>query len=123
MQDPFGNEFCLVRVLTRAEREALDAAAKHGPAADAYWRTVARDARRINERDGDAHGLPTPVRVIRTRSSGRRAIRYPSRSPPRRRIHRYDQHGSRGCDLAQGRKLPIASIFRVDQLNPILPAV
>ena len=28
MQDPFGNEFCLVRVLTRAERAALDAAAE-----------------------------------------------------------------------------------------------
>ena len=48
MQDPFGNEFCLVRELTRAERTALDAAAEHGPAADAHWRAVARDARRIN---------------------------------------------------------------------------
>jgi predicted enzyme related to lactoylglutathione lyase len=45
MQDPFGNEFCLVRELTRAERRALDAAAEHGPAADAHWRAVARGAR------------------------------------------------------------------------------
>jgi predicted enzyme related to lactoylglutathione lyase len=48
MQDPFGNEFCLVRELTRAERRALAAAAEHGPAADAHWRTVARGAHRIN---------------------------------------------------------------------------
>jgi hypothetical protein len=41
MQDPFGNEFCLVRVLNRAERAALDAAAEHGPADDAHWRAVA----------------------------------------------------------------------------------
>ena len=47
MQDPFGNEFCLVRELTRAERRALDAAAEHGPAADDHWRAVARGARRI----------------------------------------------------------------------------
>ena len=46
MQDPFGNEFCLVRELTRPEREALAAAAEHGPAEDAHWRTVAREARR-----------------------------------------------------------------------------
>ena len=44
MQDPFGNEFCLVRELTRAERAALDAAAEHGPADDAHWRAVARRA-------------------------------------------------------------------------------
>ena len=48
MQDPFGNEFCLVRVLARAEREALDAAAVDGPADDAHWRAVARDARHIS---------------------------------------------------------------------------
>lgn len=45
MQDPFGNEFCLVRRLRRPEREALAAAAEHGPADDAHWRAVARDAR------------------------------------------------------------------------------
>ena len=45
MQDPFGNEFCLVRELTRGEREALAAAAEQGPAADAHWRAVARAAR------------------------------------------------------------------------------
>ena len=46
MQDPFGNEFCLVRELTRPEREALAVAAEHGPAEDAHWRAVARNARR-----------------------------------------------------------------------------
>ena len=45
MQDPFGNEFCLVRVLTRDERHALRAAAGEGPADDAHWRAVARAAR------------------------------------------------------------------------------
>ena len=45
MQDPFGNEFCLVRELTRAERAALGAAADDGPADDAHWRAVARSAR------------------------------------------------------------------------------
>jgi predicted enzyme related to lactoylglutathione lyase len=45
MQDPFGNEFCLVRELTGAEREALAAAAAAGPADDAHWRAVAREAR------------------------------------------------------------------------------
>jgi hypothetical protein len=48
MQDPFGNEFCLVRELTRAEGTALDAAAEHGPNTDAHWRAVACDARRIS---------------------------------------------------------------------------
>ena len=45
MQDPFGNEFCLVRGLTRAEREALEVAAEQGPGEDAHWRAVARAAR------------------------------------------------------------------------------
>ena len=45
MQDPFGNEFCLVRPLTRSEREALAVAAEHGPGDDAHWRAVARSAR------------------------------------------------------------------------------
>ena len=48
MQDPFGNEFCLVRVLTGAERAALDAAAERGAADDAHWRDVARSARHIS---------------------------------------------------------------------------
>ena len=46
MQDPFGNEFCLVRELSRAEREALRVAAQEGPADDAQWRAIARDVRR-----------------------------------------------------------------------------
>jgi len=45
MQDPFGNEFCLVRPLTRLEREALAVAAEQGPAEDAHWRAIARNAR------------------------------------------------------------------------------
>jgi catechol 2,3-dioxygenase-like lactoylglutathione lyase family enzyme len=45
MQDPFGNEFCLVYELTKAEREALAVAAEQGPAEDAHWRAVARNAR------------------------------------------------------------------------------
>lgn len=45
MQDPFGNEFCLVRGLTLAEREALEDAAERGLAEDAHWRAVARAAR------------------------------------------------------------------------------
>lgn len=45
MQDPFGNEFCLVRELTRPEREGLAVASEHGPADDAHWRAVARNAR------------------------------------------------------------------------------
>ncbi len=45
MQDPFGNEFCLVRELSRGEREALAVAAHDGPAGDAHWRAIARDAR------------------------------------------------------------------------------
>ncbi len=45
MQDPFGNEFCLVRELTRPELEALAVASERGPAEDAHWRAVARNAR------------------------------------------------------------------------------
>ena len=45
MQDPFGNEFCLVRELTLPEREALAVAAEQGPAEDAQWRAVARTVR------------------------------------------------------------------------------
>ncbi len=48
MQDPFGNEFCLVRELTGAERAALEAAAERGSAVDAHWRDVARDARQTS---------------------------------------------------------------------------
>ena len=46
MQDPFGNEFCLVRELTRPEREGLAVASEQGPAEDTHWRNVARNARR-----------------------------------------------------------------------------
>jgi len=46
MQDPFRNEFCLVRELTRPERDALAHASEEGPAEDAHWREVAGHARR-----------------------------------------------------------------------------
>jgi predicted enzyme related to lactoylglutathione lyase len=45
MQDPFGNEFCLVRELSRAERHALVDAATRGGGDDAHWRRVAQEAR------------------------------------------------------------------------------
>jgi predicted enzyme related to lactoylglutathione lyase len=48
MQDPFGNEFCLIRPLTRAERDALAVAAQKGFADDAHLRAIARDARHGN---------------------------------------------------------------------------
>ena len=44
-QDPFGNEFCLVRVLGRAESEAVAEAGRHSDRDDAHWRTVAARAR------------------------------------------------------------------------------
>lgn len=41
-QDPFGNEFCLIRLLDRAERDAVLAA---GPGDDPHRRAAARAAR------------------------------------------------------------------------------
>lgn len=41
MQDPFGNEFCLVSVLTREESQAVQAAASDGDGDDQHWRAVA----------------------------------------------------------------------------------
>jgi hypothetical protein len=61
MQDPFGNEFCLVRVLTHPERAALDTAAGQGPADDAHWRAVARAARHAVER---CHGSAPATEVV-----------------------------------------------------------
>lgn len=41
MQDPFGNEFCLITVLTPEESGAVQEAAKDGPADDHHWRVAA----------------------------------------------------------------------------------
>src|SRR5688572_8742065 len=41
MRDPFGNEFCLVNVLTPEESRAVDEAAKHGDGDDRHWRIAA----------------------------------------------------------------------------------
>jgi hypothetical protein len=42
MRDPFGNEFCLVRLLSRAEADAvLEAAAHDEQRDDAAWRAAA----------------------------------------------------------------------------------
>lgn len=41
MQDPFGNEFCLVTVLTVEEVEAVEQAALDGPGEDRHWRAAA----------------------------------------------------------------------------------
>lgn len=46
MRDPFGNEFCLVSVLTREESAAATEAGERGPGDDDYWRTAAGRARR-----------------------------------------------------------------------------
>jgi len=59
MQDPFGNEFCLVRVLAPAERAALALAAEEGPASDDHWRRVAADVRSDG---GKRRARPTPRR-------------------------------------------------------------
>ena len=41
MQDPFGNEFCLVSMLTREERHAVQAAGEAGDGDDHHWRVAA----------------------------------------------------------------------------------
>ena len=43
-QDPFGNEFCLVRALSKAEREAVAEAGRLSSGDDPHWRAVARGA-------------------------------------------------------------------------------
>jgi len=42
MQDPFGNEFCLVSVLTSEESLAVAAAGERDDGDDHHWRAVAR---------------------------------------------------------------------------------
>jgi hypothetical protein len=44
-QDPFGNEFCLVRVLSQPERDAVAEAGRLGSGDDRHWRTIASSAR------------------------------------------------------------------------------
>ena len=44
-QDPFGNEFCLIRVLDQDERAAVEEAGRRGAGDDAHWRSVAARAR------------------------------------------------------------------------------
>ena len=41
MQDPFGNEFCLVNVLTEEESRAVEEAGLRGPGDDQHWRSIA----------------------------------------------------------------------------------
>ena len=41
MQDPFGNEFCLITVLTAKEAHAVQQTAKEGTGDDHHWRSVA----------------------------------------------------------------------------------
>jgi len=41
MQDPFGNEFCLITVLTSEEASAVDQAAQEGDGDDQRWRAAA----------------------------------------------------------------------------------
>ncbi len=41
MHDPFGNEFCLVSVLTPEQADAVAKAGEHGPGDDHHWRVVA----------------------------------------------------------------------------------
>jgi hypothetical protein len=45
-QDPFGNEFCLIRVLSQDERVAVAEAGRLGNGDDPHWRAVAGSARR-----------------------------------------------------------------------------
>lgn len=46
MQDPFGNEFCLVSLLSREEQQAVTEAGQAGPGHDDHWRAAAGRARR-----------------------------------------------------------------------------
>jgi predicted enzyme related to lactoylglutathione lyase len=47
-QDPFGNEFCLIRVLNDRESEAVVAAGLPGTGDDAHWRAAATHARAMD---------------------------------------------------------------------------
>lgn len=41
MQDPFGNEFCVIAVLTPDQVRAVEGAARIGPGDDDHWRAAA----------------------------------------------------------------------------------
>jgi predicted enzyme related to lactoylglutathione lyase len=41
MRDPFGNEFCVISVLTDEESLAVEEAGRNGPGDDDHWRSVA----------------------------------------------------------------------------------
>jgi hypothetical protein len=45
MQDPFGNEFCLVSALSPDEARAVADAGRSGPGDDDHWREAAGRAR------------------------------------------------------------------------------
>lgn len=69
MQDPFGNEFCLVRVLEEEEVAALDAAKDDGhdtSGDDAHWVEAARQARHHVDAysDGRQAGLTAAVNTM-----------------------------------------------------------
>ena len=56
MQDPFGNEFCLITLLSPDASAAVRAAAEHGPGTDHDWRVAAgRTAPRQEHSHGDSH--------------------------------------------------------------------
>ena len=59
LQDPFGNEFCLVRVLLPAEAAAVALAGEAGTGDDDHWRDVSRRARGLTG--------PTPTYPIELR--------------------------------------------------------
>jgi hypothetical protein len=44
MQDPFGNEFCLVNELTKTQIEAVMRATEAGASTDEEWRAAALGA-------------------------------------------------------------------------------
>lgn len=54
MQDPFGNEFCLVAELTPAEVDAVARATASGASTDQEWRLAAERARRAGRGEADA---------------------------------------------------------------------
>lgn len=49
LQDPFGNEFCLVRVLAQTEVAAVQQAAAEGTGDDDHWRGLSRRARGLTD--------------------------------------------------------------------------
>lgn len=52
MQDPFGNEFCVISVLSPDQSRAVAAAGEEGPGDDHHWRVVAGRTRLAEGDDG-----------------------------------------------------------------------